>query len=94
MRTTSWKGYSAHRIFDVILEESLRTYLHGECFSSSSERSGRATSIPRGVPFRWWGNKLSQHERYRIVSRAAEVRGFASWAYGARRLAPPEHLPG
>jgi hypothetical protein len=36
--------------------------------------------------FRWWGNKLSVHERYRIVSRAAEVRGFYSWAEYARRI--------
>ena len=36
--------------------------------------------------FRWWGNKLTQHERYRIVSRAADVRGFASWAESASRV--------
>ncbi len=36
--------------------------------------------------FRWWGSKLSIHERYRIVSRAAEVRGFSEWAQYARRV--------
>jgi hypothetical protein len=36
--------------------------------------------------FRWWGNKLSIHERYRIVTRAAEVRGFSEWAQFARRV--------
>lgn len=36
--------------------------------------------------FRWWGNKLSRYERYRIVSRAAEVRNFSAWAECARRV--------
>ncbi|HEY1067792.1 MAG TPA: SNF2-related protein, partial [Pirellulales bacterium] len=35
--------------------------------------------------FRWWGNRLSMHERFRIVSRAAEVPEFADWASSARR---------
>jgi hypothetical protein len=36
--------------------------------------------------FRWWGNKLSRYERYRIVARATEVRGFSSWAECAKRM--------
>ncbi|MCA1565747.1 MAG: hypothetical protein LC803_08945 [Acidobacteria bacterium] len=35
--------------------------------------------------FHWWKNKISQHECYRIISRASEVRGFSSWARSARR---------
>lgn len=34
--------------------------------------------------FRWWGNRLSLHERYRIVTRAAAVREFSNWARYAR----------
>jgi hypothetical protein len=41
--------------------------------------------------FRWWGNKLSKHERYRIVTRAAEVRGFSDWATYARRVGTAEY---
>jgi hypothetical protein len=36
--------------------------------------------------FRWWGNKLSLHERFRIVTRAAEVRGFSDWARYAKHV--------
>ncbi len=41
--------------------------------------------------FRWWGNKLSLHERYRIVSRAAEVKGFSEWAKCAKRIGPSDY---
>ncbi len=41
--------------------------------------------------FRWWGNRLSLHERYRIVSRAAEVRGISDWADYARRVGTAEY---
>ena len=41
--------------------------------------------------FRWWGNKLNIHERYRIVSRAAEVRGFSAWAQYAKRAGTGEY---
>jgi hypothetical protein len=41
--------------------------------------------------FRWWGNRLSMHERYRIVTRAAEVRGFSDWAGYARRVGTAEY---
>lgn len=36
--------------------------------------------------FRWWGNRLSRRERYSIISRAGEARGFSSWTGSARRL--------
>ncbi len=41
--------------------------------------------------FRWWGNKLSKEERYHMVRRAAEVRGFSSWAGLARRVGTGEY---
>lgn len=41
--------------------------------------------------FRWWGNRLSRHERYRIVTRATEVRGFSDWAQYARRVGTAEY---
>jgi hypothetical protein len=41
--------------------------------------------------FRWWGSRLTRHERYRIVARAAEVHGFADWADYARRMGTGEY---
>jgi hypothetical protein len=41
--------------------------------------------------FRWWGNRLSRHERYRIVSRAAEVPGYSDWAAYAQRVSAAEY---
>ena len=41
--------------------------------------------------FRWWGNRLSRHERYRIVSRAAEVPGYSDWAAYAQRVGAAEY---
>lgn len=41
--------------------------------------------------FRWWGNRLSIHERYRIVTRAAEVHGFSRWADCAKHIGPGEY---
>lgn len=35
--------------------------------------------------FRWWGSRLNQRERYSIVSRANEVRGFSQWPEAARQ---------
>jgi len=36
--------------------------------------------------FRWWGNRLSKHERHRVVKRASEVPGFEEWARFSRRV--------
>ncbi len=44
--------------------------------------------------FRWWGNKLSNEERYQIVRRAAEVRGFSHWAERARWMSKGEYEVG
>ncbi len=41
--------------------------------------------------FRWWGNRLSRHERYRIVSRAAEVSRYTDWATYAQRVGAGEY---
>jgi Helicase conserved C-terminal domain len=41
--------------------------------------------------FRWWGNRLSIHERFRIVTRAADVRGFSGWAQFARRVGTADY---
>jgi hypothetical protein len=41
--------------------------------------------------FCWWGNKLRMHERFRIVTRAAEVRGFSDWARYAKRVGTAEY---
>lgn len=42
--------------------------------------------------FRWWGNKLTLHERFRIVTRAAETRGFSDWASYANRVGTGEYV--
>lgn len=36
--------------------------------------------------FRWWGGKLTMHERYRLAIRAGEVGRFSSWKQYARRV--------
>lgn len=41
--------------------------------------------------FRWWGNKLNKEERYHMVRRAAEVRGFSSWGGLAWRVGKGEY---
>lgn len=41
--------------------------------------------------FRWWGTRLSRYERYRIVTRAAEVPGYSDWAAYAQRVGAAEY---
>jgi len=41
--------------------------------------------------FRWWGNRFTNYERYQIIRRSGEVRGFGSWSEGARRVGSGEY---
>ena len=36
--------------------------------------------------FRWLGNRLSKHERHRVVTRASEVPGYEEWSQFSRRV--------
>ncbi len=55
-------------------------------FTRRIRDAGERLRFLTGCLFRWWGNKLKKEERFRIVRRAAEVRGFTSWGGLARRV--------
>ena len=58
----------------------------GNIFTRRMKDAGNRLRFLTACLFRWWANKLNKEERYHIVRRAAEVRGFSSWAGLARRV--------
>jgi len=58
----------------------------GNVFTRRMNDAGERLRFLTACLFRWWGNKLNKEERYHIVRRAAEVRGFSSWGGLARRV--------
>jgi len=56
----------------------------GNIFSRRCRDAGDRLRFLTGCLFRWWGNKLNKEERYHMIRRAAEVRGYTHWADGAR----------
>lgn len=63
----------------------------GNIFTRQLKDAGERLRFLAACLFRWWGNKLNIEERYQIVRRAAEVRGFSSWDGLARRLGRGEY---
>jgi hypothetical protein len=63
----------------------------GNIFTRRMRDSGERLRFLTACLFRWWGNKLNLEERYHIVRRAAEVRGFSSWDGLARRVGKGEY---
>lgn len=55
-------------------------------FSRRVPDAGERLRFLAACLFRWWGNRLDRHDRFRIVTRASEVNGFSHWARYARRL--------
>lgn len=58
----------------------------GNIFTRRMRDSGERLRFLAACLFRWWGNKINMEERYHIVRRAAEVRGFSNWDGLARRM--------
>ena len=58
----------------------------GTIFTRRMRDAGDRLLFLTACLFRWWGNKLNKEERYHIVRRAAEVRGFSNWDGLARRV--------
>ena len=56
----------------------------GNIFTRRRRDAGDRLRFLAGCLFRWWGNKLNKEERYHIVRRAAQVRGYTHWADRAR----------
>lgn len=63
----------------------------GNIFTRRLRDAGERLRFLTACLFRWWGNKLNKEERYHIVRRAAEVRGFSSWGGLARRVGKGEY---
>jgi hypothetical protein len=63
----------------------------GNIFTRRMKDAGERLRFLTACLFRWWGNKLNKEERYHIVRRAAEVRGFSSWGGLARRVGTGEY---
>lgn len=63
----------------------------GDIFTRRMKDAGERLRFVTACLFRWWGNKLNKEERFHIVRRAAEVRGFSSWSGLARRLGKGEY---
>ena len=63
----------------------------GNIFTHRMKDAGERLRFLTACLFRWWGNKLNKEERYHIVRRAAEVRGFSSWGGLARRVGTGEY---
>jgi hypothetical protein len=63
----------------------------GNIFTRRRRDAGERLRFLAGCLFRWWGNKLNKEERYHIVRRASEVRGFTSWEGLGRRVGTGEY---
>jgi hypothetical protein len=63
----------------------------GNIFTRRLRDAGERLRFLTACLFRWWGNKLNKEERYHVVRRAAEVRGFSAWGPLARRVGKGEY---
>lgn len=63
----------------------------GNIFTRRLRDAGERLRFLTACLFRWWGNKLNKEERYHIVRRAAEVRGFSNWGGLAQRVGKGEY---
>ena len=63
----------------------------GNIFTRRLRDAGERLRFLTACLFRWWGNKLNKEERYHIVRRAAEVRGFSTWGGLAQRVGKGEY---
>lgn len=63
----------------------------GNIFTRRLKNAGERLRFLTACLFRWWSNKLSKEERYHMVRRASEVRGFANWNGLARRVGKGEY---
>jgi hypothetical protein len=63
----------------------------GNIFTRRLRDAGERVRFLTACLLRWWGNKLNKEERYHVVRRAAEVRGFTAWGPLARRLGKGEY---
>jgi len=63
----------------------------GDIFTRRLRDAGERLRFLTACLFRWWGNKLNKEERYHMVRRAAEVRGFLGWGGLAQRVGKGEY---
>jgi hypothetical protein len=63
----------------------------GDIFTRRIRDAGERLRFLTACLFRWWGNKLNREERYHMVRRAAEVRGFWTWGGLAQRVGKGEY---
>ncbi len=63
----------------------------GNIFTRRLRDAGERLRFLTACLFRWWGNRLNREERYQMVRRAAEIRGFSSWAGLAQRVGKGEY---
>jgi hypothetical protein len=63
----------------------------GDIFTRRLRDAGERLRFMTACLFRWWGNKLNKEQRYHIVRRAAEVRGFSTWGGLAQRVSKGEY---
>jgi hypothetical protein len=63
----------------------------GDIFTRRLRDAGERLRFLTACLFRWWGNKLTKEQRYHMVRRAAEVRGFSTWDGLAQRVGKGEY---
>ncbi len=63
----------------------------GDIFTRRLRDAGERLRFLTACLFRWWGNKLNKEERYHMVRRAAEIRGFSTWGGLAQRVGKGEY---
>jgi hypothetical protein len=63
----------------------------GDIFTRRLRDAGERLRFLTACLFRWWGNRLNREERYQMVRRAAEIRGFSNWDGLARRVGKGEY---
>jgi hypothetical protein len=63
----------------------------GDIFTRRLRDAGERLRFLTASLFRWWGNKLNKEERYHMVRRAADVRGFSTWSGLAQRVGKGEY---
>jgi hypothetical protein len=63
----------------------------GDIFTRRMRDAGERLRFLTACLFRWWGNKLNKEQRYHMVRRAAEVRGFSTWGGLSQRVGKGEY---
>ncbi len=78
--------YRAHDLRRDPVKAPCVIVCQGDIFTRRLRDVGERMRFLTACLFRWWGNKLNKEDRFHIVRRGGEVRGFTNWSGLAKRV--------